>query len=157
MLSPTHELFLARVNGAILEQLLSIRNGVPGAVREFAERVQPHGSTTLFFKSDPTKDVLDCEHTPDAEYGCPDEKYPAVIFEISFSQKRKDLPKLARDYILGSEASVQVVIGLDIEYRATRKATVSMWRPRWFVRDDGGKNLMAEQTVVEEVSWVVQQ
>lgn len=42
--------------------------------------------------------------------------YPGIVIQTSFSQKRKDLPKLAEDYILGSIGNITVVIGLDIEY-----------------------------------------
>jgi hypothetical protein len=57
--------------------------------------------------------------------------YPGIVIETSFSQKRKDLPKLAEDYILGSIGNITVVIGLDIEYWKAKRATFSMWRPEW--------------------------
>jgi hypothetical protein len=40
------------------------------------------------------------------------------------------LGRLAEEYLLDSDASVQVVVGLDIEYgkKGSRKATLSVWR-----------------------------
>lgn len=42
--------------------------------------------------------------------------------------------RLAEDYLLDSDASVQVVISLDIEYgkKGSRKATLLVWRTRAF-------------------------
>lgn len=52
--------------------------------------------------------------------------------EVAFSQKRKDLRRLAHNHLLGSQSNVQVFIGLDIEYgkNRTREATLSVWRMR---------------------------
>ena len=50
---------------------------------------------------------------------------------IEHSQQKKDLTKLADDYILGSDGNVSVVVGLDIESSGnSKRATVSIWRPR---------------------------
>jgi hypothetical protein len=40
------------------------------------------------------------------------------------------LDRLAEDYLLDSDASVRVVVGLDIEYgkKGSLKATISVWR-----------------------------
>jgi hypothetical protein len=40
------------------------------------------------------------------------------------------LPYLADTYIVEPDEKIGVVIGLDIEYKWTKKATLSMWRPR---------------------------
>jgi len=74
-----------------------------------------------------------------------------VIIEVSYSQKRKDLSKLASDYILESEASVQLVIGLDLEYGSSSKeAALFMWRPRWVTSErDGNEELVAEEVLQE--------
>ena len=44
------------------------------------------------------------------------------------------MDRLAEDYLLDSDASVGVVIGLDIKYRkrGSRRATISVWRAREF-------------------------
>jgi hypothetical protein len=57
-----------------------------------------------------------------------------VIIEVAYSQKRKRLGRLAEEYLLDSDASVQVVVGLDIEYgkKGSCKATLSVWRTQVF-------------------------
>ncbi|KAI9766489.1 MAG: hypothetical protein M1839_004893 [Geoglossum umbratile] len=64
-----------------------------------------------------------------------DDNTKDVMMDASFSQKRKDLPRLAKGYILGSMGNIAVVIGLDIEYRKTKRATFSIWQPEWGVED----------------------
>ncbi len=75
------------------------------------------------------------QHEPDAVFEHIDAQYPGVVIEVSFTQKKKDLARLADSYILGSEGNIRVVVGLDIEYKTSSKdpskrATISMWRPK---------------------------
>lgn len=68
---------------------------------------------------------------------------------MAYSQKKKRLRRLAEDYLLDSDANVQVVVGLDIEYgrKESREATLSVWRSQLHHADDG-----VELRVVEEVA-----
>ena len=70
------------------------------------------------------------KRTPDASFGHLSEKYPGVVIEVSSSEKRKNLSRLASEYILGSRAAVRVVVGLDIESKGNKKATISVWKPQ---------------------------
>jgi hypothetical protein len=70
------------------------------------------------------------------------------------TQKRKDLPRLADDYILGSDGNICAVIGLDIEYRG-KMATLSVWRPRFSINEDGEEELEDEQTVINQACLVI--
>ncbi len=45
---------------------------------------------------------------------------------MSYLQKRKDLERLIDDYILRSDSNIQVVIGLDIKYKTSKKVTLSV-------------------------------
>ena len=88
------------------------------------------------------------KHEPDASFWQDNAKYLGVIIEVAYSQKRKRLARLAEDYLLDSNASVQAVVSLDIEYgkKKSRKATLSVWR----AHVDGN-----ELRVVQEVADVV--
>jgi len=79
-------------------------------------------------------------------------RYPGVIIKVAYSQKRKRVARLAKDYPLDSNTSVQVVIGLDIEYgnKESLKATVSVWRTHVVSTADGNE-LRAVQEVVDDV------
>jgi hypothetical protein len=89
-------------------------------------------------------------HDPDTSFRYSRTQYPGVVIEVSYSQKRKDLPYLADNYILGSNGNIRVVIRLDVEYRG-KMATLSIWRPRFSINGDGDKELEAEQTVINQV------
>ena len=87
------------------------------------------------------------------EYRCPDNsfqhgncQYPSVVIEISHPQKRSALERLAIDYIHGTNGNVEVVIGLDIEYQGSQKATMSVWVPK--IRSE---TFVVEQTIVAMV------
>lgn len=139
-----HELFIARVEDAIFSQLKSIREGTDDAAA-FAHKVAPARSTEIYFPVDNAASGTKSKYEPDTSFWHDDAKYPGVIIEVAYSQKRKRLGRLAEDYLLDSNASVQAVVGLDIEYgkKKSRKATLSVWR----TRIDGN-----ELGVVEEVA-----
>lgn len=55
--------------------------------------------------------------------------------EVCYSQKRRRVSHLADEYILNTEGSVNAVIALDIDYKGSKKATVTVWRPQYAVVD----------------------
>lgn len=146
-----HEVFIAGVEDAIYSQLKLIQDGSDGAAL-FAQKVRPARSTERYF---PVEDVLhsaNSKHEPDASFWHDDAEYPGVIIEVAYSQKRKRLDRLAEEYLLESDASVQVVIGLDIEYgkKESRKATLSMWRTH-VVQTNDGDELRVDRVIADEV------
>ena len=58
------------------------------------------------------------------------------------------------NYILGSDGNICAVIGLDIEYRG-KMATLSIWRPRFSINEDGEEELEDEQTVINQACLVI--
>ena len=74
--------------------------------------------------------------------------------EVAYSQKKKRLDWLAEDYLLDSDASVQVVAGLDIEYgrKESCKATLSVWRTSVFHIVHGDELRVVEE-VADEVGY----
>ncbi|OAL57300.1 hypothetical protein IQ07DRAFT_627154 [Pyrenochaeta sp. DS3sAY3a] len=58
------------------------------------------------------------KYEPDTSFWHDDAEYPRVVVEVAYSQKRKRLEQLAENYLLNSDASVQVVVRLDIGYAA---------------------------------------
>jgi hypothetical protein len=144
MPSPIHKKLLAGVVIEITHQLSTITSR-QGPSADFARDIEYWASTTIEF-NDPDYS----RHDPDASFGHLKARYPGIILEVSYTQKRKDLLRLADDYILGSTGNIRVVIGLDIEYLG-KTATLSIWRPRFLVDDDGEEELRAEQTVINQV------
>jgi len=73
------------------------------------------------------------------------------VIEGSYLEKRKDLHRLADDYILGSDANIRVVVGIDIDYESGKKATLSVWRPDVVTNDAGEKLLTTKLVVANQV------
>jgi len=138
-----HETFLNEVVDDLKRQLASIASR-PSA--GFAQNIKAHRSTTISFGDSEYGD-----HQPDDQFQYSDSPYPGVIIEVSYSQKRKMLGRLADDYILGSDGDTRVVVGLDIGYGGSKKATLSVWRARIGSNDLGGEKLDAEQVVTDQV------
>jgi hypothetical protein len=147
-----HESFGKRVSEDITQQLRLIAAGV-GPSAEVAANIYDNGSPRLVYEDGDA-------HEPDMAFYHTDAKWPGIIIEVSYSQKRRDLPKLADGYILESNSSTRLVIGLDIEYsggqakrkRATKQASISMWRPEFVENSEGGQDLLAIQTITDLVS-----
>jgi hypothetical protein len=139
-----HDQLTASVAEDLKWQLKSIASGV-GPAASFAQEIMNTNTTTIEFDS-----RRYAKHSPDGSFKHIDAQYPGVVMEVSYSQKRKDLQALARDYIRGSEASIQVVIGIDLEYTG-RKATLTVWRPQMRVRDSGKERLVEHRTLCNQV------
>ncbi|KAH8714047.1 hypothetical protein GQ44DRAFT_752139 [Phaeosphaeriaceae sp. PMI808] len=147
MPTAVHKLFIARVEDAVFSQLKSIREG-SGDAAAFAQKVYPARSTEIYFPVDDAPSATKSKREPDTSLWHDDAKYPGIIIGVAYSHKRKRLGRLAGDYLLDSNASVQAVVGLDIEYgkKRSRKATLSVWRTHV-----EGNELRAVQEVADEV------
>lgn len=140
-----HEWVIHSVVKELRRQLRHLEGGQnPSA--GFAGAVDARGSPTLTFP-DPGYG----RHDPDAQFQHLGAKYPGVVIEVSYAQRRKDLAIIAEDYILGSDGDIRVVIGIDIDYHGSKKGTLSVWRPRVVQNEVGEAELVAEQAVVDQV------
>jgi hypothetical protein len=116
-----------------------------GPAATFAEKIRPTNSATIEFIAS-----RDTKHSPDASFTHVQAKYPGIVIEVSYSQKRQDLPLLAYDYIIGSMGNIKVVVGIDLEYTG-KKATLSVWRPQIRVNGAGEKRLFVHRTLSKQV------
>jgi hypothetical protein len=151
MPTAVHELFIARVEDAILSRLKSIREGSDGTAT-FAQKVNPARSTEIRFPAESNPSDRKSKYEPDTSFWHDDAQYPGVVIEVAYSQKRERLDRLAEDYLLDSDASVQAVVGLDIGYgkKGSRKATLTVWRAR-VCHASTGDELRVEKEVTDEV------
>jgi len=58
---------------------------------------------------------------------------------------------LADAYILGSDADIRVVVGIDVEYKGSKKASIPIWRPHIGVNAAGQTELSVVQTVSDQL------
>lgn len=140
MPSVLHEEFKSSIVDDIVQQLRSIAKE-KGPASEFARRIKHGGSATITFS-----DSEYGRHEPDDLFRYYQAQFPNVILEVSYSQKRRDLARLADKYILGSDGNIRVVIGIDIDYK-DKSATLSMWRSRLQVNIADEEELVAHRTL----------
>lgn len=143
MPSLLHEAIKAKIVRDIERQLLSISNGV-GPASAFAKCIEHGGSASISF-DDPEYG----KHEPDALFRHREAQFPGVILEISYTQKRRDLARVAEDYILGAGGNIRVVVGIDI-YK-DKSATLSIWQPRLQTDKAGEEELVAHQMLSNQV------
>jgi hypothetical protein len=156
MPSDLHETFLRKVDGEIQFQLRALAAGTDSTA-DFARSIDPTGSLRMKFEitSEPSTETKPLQHEPDASFRHLHAEYPGVVLEVSYSQKRKDLPRLAHDYIVQSNGNIKIVVGLDIEYQGSKKATLSVWRAQVVINErDGQKELIAAQ-IIDKVRYSV--
>ena len=159
MPSTVHETFILLVVEDILLQLRTLgSSSAPSSA--FAQRIQPLVSSRITFKKnvklDSTSTTQTAEtfetyirHDPDASFAYESAKYPGVVIEVSYSQKRGYLNYLAENYILESNGNIRVVVGLDIDYRSSKKATISMWCPKIISNQQDGQSELVAETLLE--------
>lgn len=135
MATTLHERFIDLVDKDISVQLAAIGNG-SGRTAEFARSVKALRSSRFFYGPTGSLPSLRSKHCPDASFRHKDAEYPGVVVEVSYSQKRRALRRLAYDYLIESDGSAQVVVGLDIGYSGSRKASLSVWRHTYVTEGD---------------------
>ncbi|KAI9829272.1 MAG: hypothetical protein M1826_005736 [Phylliscum demangeonii] len=80
--------------------------------------------------------------SPDRSFQHANAVYPDVVLDVANSQNGKKLKKLAREYLATSAGLIHVVIGVKLDYGATKPAMISVWRSSWTTREpDGGRLL----------------
>jgi len=92
-------------------------------------------------------------HEPDMRFQHKDAAWPGVVIEVAHSQKRKSLVGLADNYILESYGGIGVVVGLDLDYKKSKKASISVWRLKNSTNDDGEVEGEVELVVDNQVTY----
>lgn len=71
------------------------------------------------------------KHSPNASFAHVKSQYPSVVIETLYSQRQKDLARLADEYVSGFDENIATILGLDIEYGVGSKmASLFIWRSR---------------------------
>ncbi|KAL9097654.1 MAG: hypothetical protein Q9163_006319 [Psora crenata] len=130
-----------RLSGRISEQLRLLSRGF-GSAADFAKDIRHVGSTTIR-----PRDPEYGTHDPDSSFHHLKSPSSTVIIEVAHIQREKKLRTLADDYILGSNLEIRVVVGVDIEYSKSKRATFSIWRAR--IQND--KVWVVEPTVENQI------
>ncbi|KAL6711565.1 hypothetical protein ACN47E_004499 [Coniothyrium glycines] len=138
-----HEFLIDLVEDDIRNQLRAIHERSSSAAH-FAESIRPARSTEIRFANSKSR------FHPDISFGHKDARFPGLVVEVAFSQEYKHLRRLAENYILDSDANIRIVVGINIAYgNMSRRATISIWRPR-LSKTLRGYDLEVEEEVMDE-------
>lgn len=157
MPTTVHETFIGQVVADILDQLRTLGSSDKSCAT-FAHDIKSFGSSRIVFKSsaepEPTSGSQSVEiyirREPDASFGHERARYPGVVIEVSYGQKRGSVIRLAEDYILESNGNIHFVVCLDIEYRGSKKATISIWTPRIMKNEQDGQSELVMHNQVDD-------
>ena len=171
MPSAVHEFFIADVERAIIDGIAACVENLEKSgdydgdvIAKALREVHPGRSPTLYLNAPKLENSSQKSRTsgeeaevvvrrsPDATFFHPSALLPPLVVEVSYSQQRKELPRLAESYIVDSQHAIRCVIGLDIPYAEKKKsrvlrkdefakeekaATGSVWRPSTEADEDG--------------------
>ena len=123
-----------------------VDRATPPALADLVRQVEPMRHSYIGLGPSPGRS------SPDASFVHLRACVPAVIIEVSYSQKKKDLKWLARDYIIHARGDVRVVVGIDVDYRRTKMWVVSVWRAERRDLPDDHLHLAVRRVVTDQVS-----
>ena len=107
MAQTLHGAVFGQIQQCIVRQLFLIQQADNKPASDFAKVACLKGSPQIILTD------RGC-HCPDGAFDHENTSCPGVII-VSYLQKRKYLPFLADDYILGSNGFIQMVTGIDIQ------------------------------------------
>jgi len=140
-----HDTFISRLVTEIEKKLERLAD-MEIEARPFIEGIKPVSGVLEFQISDEDQQQI-IRHEPDIRFQHRDAAWPGVVIEVAHSQTRKSLVGLADNYILGSYGGIGVVIGLGLDYKKSKKASISVWRLKNSTNDDGEVEGEVEQVV----------
>lgn len=136
MPSPLHHLFIAKILTDIQIQLRVIALTASGIAADIAKYIELEFSSNVQLTGNPHHSSSNhLASRPDAAFRFKADEYARVVLEVSCPQKRKELPRIAKDYILGSEGNIGTVIGLELNHNNTNEGRLSIWRPKPMRKD----------------------
>lgn len=135
MLTALHESLLHKVLINVALQLEKLRNSPIKPVAELVAGIESLGSAKLTSNKG--------YFSPYIQLVPKEVRFPGLVIEIAYSQSGKDLARLAKSYILGSDGNLCQVIGIEIEYRNKNRpksllqGRVTVWEPCSKVMEGG--------------------
>ena len=146
MATTLHNTFASKLATKIMERFESLaKNQVE--TRPFIDKLDSVNGAIHF-----EQDGKQFKHVPDIRFHHKDAAWPGVVLEISYSQKRKSLVDLAENYLLASNGGIRVMVGIDLDYKKSKEASISIWRLEISPCDDGELQGEVIQELDNEVS-----
>jgi hypothetical protein len=138
MPSVFHEFVAAGINTDITDWFKDVREGrVCSDERTIATVKQMSATlaTTVKFSAEDNGDKKDPDLSFEIDH--PSCEFPGLVVEVAWSQRKLDLPRLAKRYVEATNGNIRTVVGLNLNdiYRSRRNegagpgfATFSVWQ-----------------------------
>jgi hypothetical protein len=124
MPSQLYNIFITRVVEEIQSRLQTFKD-IKTLLGAFARKVKYNGSSRLDLSSKDNNSGTTIRRQPNATFKYSNVYWPGVVIEVLYSQNIKAILYLADNYILETNGSICIIIGLDIDYK-TKKGIVSI-------------------------------
>lgn len=150
----THDIFIELVAQKIGSQLKSVsrRNTDITAILTL---IRSESTSDVYLYRHEAIDERYPKQSPDASFAHAKSQYPSVVIETSYSQRQKDLMRLADEYVSGSDKNIAMVLGLNIKYGIrSKKASLSIWRPRLVPDPEKEEGVLLETFSVREADVI---
>jgi hypothetical protein len=135
-----HDTFASELVTEIKKEFEGLKKQVE--TRPFIDKISSV-SGAIHFEEDGKK----FQHVPDIRFHHEDAAWPGVVIEVSYSQKRKSLVDLAENYLLASDGGIRVMVGINLEYKKSKEASISVWR----LKMSSGEEGQPEGEVIQEI------
>lgn len=142
MPTATHEKFIGSIRDEISAQL-KLRAKQSDTLGDWLKNIESRESTTVGLSSGNSSHLnQQSSRDPDTSFGHEDAAFLGLVIEVAYTQKSRELPKAAEDYILDTNGNVQMVVGFD-----TKNAKMYIWRPNLQVTSEGGYELSSTESL----------
>jgi hypothetical protein len=125
MPAKTRDLFTALIVKEINSRIyqFSTQCALPSVLLAFLDVIENESTSVIFGHND-----SEHKRSPDAAFSHPDDQYPGIAIETSYSQAVKAVEKRADEYVMMSDGNIKMIISFDVEYRAgNRQVDMSAW------------------------------
>ncbi len=114
MPTSTYDIFTELVVQEIGSQLKSVtRRGTD--IAAVLNLVRSESTSDVYLYGHEAIDERYPKHSPDASFAHAKSQYPSVVIETSYSQRQKDLTRLAGKYVSGSDGNITMVLHAQVE------------------------------------------
>ena len=122
MPTSTHDIFTELVVQEIASQLKSVA-GRDTDIATVLDLVKSESSSDVYLYEYEAIDERYPKHSPDASFAHTSSQYPSIVIETSYSQRQKELTRLADEYISGSDGNIAIILGLEDQIYQFRVTT----------------------------------
>jgi hypothetical protein len=122
MTTTLHDTFASKLVTEIKTGFENLKKNQDGT-RLFIDKISSV-SGAIHFEEDGRK----FKHVPDIRFHHKDAAWPGVVIEVSYSQEQESLIYLAENYLLASDGGIRMMVGIDLEYKKSKEASISIWR-----------------------------